>query len=109
MKDVVCTTFSVGWFGEVKQGRRTIKILCFVTGETVNLYVRPLEGITVVVDLDDLEIVEYEDRLVVPVPAAAGTDYRALKQRPPFGPQAVPVMVVQPEGTGFQIDGHMIR
>ncbi|KAJ6791510.1 primary amine oxidase 1-like [Iris pallida] len=109
MKDVVCGTFSVGWFGEAEQGGRAIKVQCFLTGETVNLYMRPLEGITVVVDLEAMAIVKYEDRLVVPVPKAAGTDYRASKQKPPFGPQPKPVMVVQPEGKGFEIDGHMIR
>nr|CAD1840463.1 unnamed protein product [Ananas comosus var. bracteatus] len=109
MKDVVCTTFSVGWFGEEKQGRRLLKILCFLAGETVNFYMRPLEGITIVVDLDVMEIVEYEDRVQVPVPKAKGTDYRAAKQRPPFGPRTKPGLVLQPEGSGIDVDGHMIR
>lgn len=109
IKDVVCSTFTVGWFGEAKQGKRTIKILCFLAGETVNFYVTPLEGITVVVDLDAMEIVEYKDRLAVPVPKSAGTDYRWSKQKPPFAPQAKPVTPVQPEGKGFEIEGHMVR
>ncbi|XP_010935528.1 amine oxidase [copper-containing] alpha 2, peroxisomal-like [Elaeis guineensis] len=109
LKDVVCTTFSVGWFGEVKQGKRLLKILCFMEGDTVNFYARPLEGITVVVDLDAMEIVEYEDRFSVPVPKSVGTDYRASKQKPPFGPKTKPGVVVQPEGKGFEIDGHTIR
>lgn len=70
---------------------------------------RPLEGITVVVDLDAMEIEDYKDRFVVPVPKSAGTDYRASRQKSPFGPQARSVGVVQPEGKGFEIDGHMIR
>ncbi|KAH7661776.1 Copper amine oxidase protein [Dioscorea alata] len=107
--EVVCTTFSVGWFGEVKKSKRLLKILCFATGDTVNLYVRPLEGITIVVDLDLMEIVDYTDRFVVPVPVAGGTDYRSKKQKPPFGPRGKPVTVVQPEGKGFSIDGHSIR
>nr|CAD1840454.1 unnamed protein product [Ananas comosus var. bracteatus] len=107
MKDVVCTTFSAGWFGEEKQGRRLLKILCFLAGETVNFYMRPLEGITIVVDLDVMEIVEYEDRVQVPVPKAKGTDYRAAKQRPPFGPRTKPGLVLQPEGSGIDVDGHV--
>lgn len=109
MKDVVCSTFSVGWFGEKEQGKRLLKLLCFLTGDTVNFYARPLEGITLVVDLDAMEIVEYEDRFIVPVPKSVGTDYRASKQKPPFGPKTKPGVVVQPEGKGFQIDGHTIR
>ncbi|CAL9108445.1 unnamed protein product [Musa acuminata var. zebrina] len=108
-EDVLCTTFSVGWFGERKQGRRLLKIQCFLTGETVNFYARPLEGVTVVVDLDAMEIVEYEDRMVVPVPGSTGTDYRAAKQKPPLGPRTKPGIIVQPEGKGFEVDGHMIR
>ncbi|KAJ8491006.1 hypothetical protein OPV22_012727 [Ensete ventricosum] len=108
-EDVVCTTFSVGWFGERKQGRRLLKILCFLTGDTVNFYARPLEGVTVVVDLDAMEIVEYEDRMVVPVPGSTGTDYRAAKQKPPLGPRTKPGIIVQPEGKGFEVDGHTIR
>ncbi|RRT60729.1 hypothetical protein B296_00021457 [Ensete ventricosum] len=109
LEDVLCTPLSVGWFGEEKQGRRRVKIACYLTGDTVNFYARPLEGVTVVVDLDALAIVEYEDRVVVPVPESAGTDYRAAMQRPPFGPQTKPGAVVQPEGKGFEVDGHMIR
>ncbi|KAJ0982682.1 hypothetical protein J5N97_010937 [Dioscorea zingiberensis] len=109
LSEVVCTTFSVGWFGEVeKTTKRVLKILCFLTGDTVNLYMRPVEGITIVVDLDVMEIVDYKDRLVVPVPVAGGTDYRSSKQRPPFGPRGKPVEVVQPEGKGVAIDGHSI-
>ncbi|WOL15213.1 hypothetical protein Cni_G23994 [Canna indica] len=109
LADVLCTTFSVGWFGAAETARRLLKVQCFLAGDTVNYYMRPLEGVTLVVDLDAMEIVEYEDRVEVPVPRAAGTDYRAKKQRPPFGPETKPGIAVQPEGKGFEIDGHMIR
>ena len=109
LEDVTCTTFPVGWFGVARHGRRLIKIVCFATGDTVNIYARPLEGITMVVDLDSMEIAEYTDRMAEPVPGSAGTDYRWSKQRPPYGPRANPVTVVQPEGKGFEIKGHRIR
>ncbi|XP_010923394.3 primary amine oxidase 1 [Elaeis guineensis] len=108
LKEVVCLASTVGWFGEGRQGRRLVNLLCFVTGDTVNLYTRPLEGVTILVDLDAMEIVAYKDRKVVPVPKAAGTDYRASKQEPPFGPQTKPGVVVQPQGKGFTIDGHIV-
>lgn len=98
MKDALCTTYTVGWFGKVKQGKRLIKILCFLAGDTVNFYVRPLEGISVVVDLEAMEIVEYKDRVMVPVPDSAGTDYRASMQKPPFVPQAKSVTVCSAGG-----------
>ncbi|KAG0473749.1 hypothetical protein HPP92_015606 [Vanilla planifolia] len=108
LRDVVCGTFAIGWFGE-KQDKRLVKMQCFVTGETVNLYMRPIEGITIVADMEAVEIVEYEDRVVIPVPAAAGTEYRASRQLPPYGPRGKPVVVTQPEEKGFNFEGNVVR
>lgn len=108
LAEVVCETFSVGWFGEKNQGPRILKILCFYLGGTTNLYARPLEGITIVVDLDKMEIAKYTDRFSVPLPKAEGTDMRASKQKPPYGPQSKPITVVMPDGRGFKIDGHTV-
>ncbi|XP_059446820.1 amine oxidase [copper-containing] alpha 2, peroxisomal-like [Corylus avellana] len=106
--DVVCSTYSIGWFGEVKS-KRVLKLLCFYKEGTVNLYLRPLEGITLVVDLDEMKIVEYFDRFIIPVPKAEGTEYQASKQKPPFGPRLNGAAFVQPNGSGFKIDGHTVR
>ena len=110
LSDVVCSTFSVGWFGEEKS-RRLLKILCFYTDGTVNLYMRPIEGVSIVVDLDEMKIIEYHDRSTVPVPVpeAEGTEYRLSKQKPPFGPHLHGVSAMQPDGPGFKINGHNIR
>ncbi|TKY51144.1 Primary amine oxidase [Spatholobus suberectus] len=107
ISQVVCSTFSVGWFGEIKS-KRTLKLQCFYTQGSSNLYARPLEGITVVVDLDERKIVEYFDRVNIPVPKAEGTEYVATKQKPPFGPTLKGAAFVQPNGPGFKINGHSI-
>ncbi|KAJ4956224.1 hypothetical protein NE237_013007 [Protea cynaroides] len=111
LSEVVCETYSVGWFGEMnmKKQRRLVKVLCNYLDGTVNLYARPLEGITVVVDLDTMNITDYEDRITVPVPKAEGTDYRSSQQKPPFGPNAGRTTIVQPDGPGFNITGHTVR
>lgn len=110
LREVACSTFGVGWFAErAYEGRRAMKLQCFVAGGTVNVYMRPLEGITIVVDLEAMEIVDYKDRFVVPVPAAAGTDYRASVQMPPYGPRGNRVVVAQPEGKGFTIQRNLVR
>ncbi|MGV7994865.1 hypothetical protein PJP12_29795, partial [Mycobacterium kansasii] len=70
---------------------------------------RPLEGITLIVDYDAMEITEYSDRLRIPVPKADGTDYRASVQKPPFPPESKYITVVQPDGRSFEINGHMVR
>ncbi|KAM5569370.1 amine oxidase [copper-containing] alpha 2, peroxisomal-like [Rosa sericea] len=107
LSEVVCSTFSVGWFGE-EHNKRVIKILCYYIEGTPNLYMRPLEGISLVVDLDELKIAEYYDRDRIPVPKAQGTEYRLSKQKPPFGPKFNGFTIVQPDGPGFKIDGHTI-
>jgi len=105
---VVCSVSSVGWYGEIKS-RRTLKLQCFYSQGSSNLFARPLEGITVVADLDQRKIVEYFDRFNIPVPKAEGTEFVASKQKPPFGPTLTGAAFVQPNGPGFKIDGHSIR
>ncbi|CAN6197629.1 unnamed protein product [Urochloa humidicola] len=114
MGDMNCGVLSMGWFGggsPENGGSRLTKMQCYVLGTaTVNLYARPLEGVTLVVDLDKMAIVGYRDRVVLPVPKAEGTDYRADKVGPPFtGPVTAPGVVVQPEGSGVHIDGRVVR
>ena len=108
LSEVVCSTYTIRWFGELKS-KRVLKLLCFYIYGTVNLYVRQVEGITLVVDLDEMKIVEYNDRLLVPMPKAEGTKYRESKQKPPFGPRLNGAALVQPDGLGFKIDGHTVR
>ncbi|XP_042052097.1 primary amine oxidase-like [Salvia splendens] len=74
MEELVCMSFSVGWFGEEKS-RRMVRVMCYYLDGTVNMYMRPVEGITVAVDLDRMEIIGFRDRVVLPVPKAQGTDY----------------------------------
>jgi len=110
MDDALCAVFPVGWFGGAGTAKRVAKMLCFVAGPTANFYARPIEGVTMVVDLDAMAIVGYRDRVTYPVPKAEGTDYRAGKTGPPLpGLQPAPGVAVQPEGRGFHIDGHVVR
>eukprot|EP00258_Populus_trichocarpa_P009350 XP_002315777.3 primary amine oxidase [Populus trichocarpa] len=106
---VVCSTFTVGWFGGVERTKRVVKVQCFYNKGTVNLYLRPIEGIQIVVDLDKMKIVEYSDTFKIAVPKAEGTDYRFSKQKPPFGPRINGAAIMQTNGPGFEIDGHTIR
>nr|QPD99060.1 copper amine oxidase II [Morus alba] len=105
MSQVYCSSFTAGWYGE-KKAERVIKIQCFYTNGTANLYVRPLEGILLVVNLDEMKIVEYHDRLRIPLPKAEGTEFRASRLRRPFGPWLNGVAVAHEPG--FEMDGHTI-
>ncbi|KAJ9154313.1 hypothetical protein P3X46_027664 [Hevea brasiliensis] len=74
--------------------------------DNVNMCLLPIEGIKIIVDLEEIKIVDYNDRVKVPVPKSEGTDYRLSKQKPPYDPRINRAAIVQPDGPGFQIDGH---
>ncbi|WCJ23743.1 Copper amine oxidase family protein [Euphorbia peplus] len=109
VEEVVCSSYTVGWFGERERQKRIVKLICHYAEGTVNYFVRPIEGISVTVDLDEMKIVGYRDRQVVSVPKAEGTDYRESKQEPPFPPRLKGVSMVQCDGPNFEINGNTIR
>ncbi|KAI3839173.1 hypothetical protein MKX03_032803 [Papaver bracteatum] len=110
ISEVVCASFTVGWFGEKKKNvKRNTKILCFYLDGTVNLYARPIEGVTIVVNLDVMKVTEYTDRLTVTMPKAEGTEYRKAKLKLPLlGQRSKGITSIQDE-RGFDIDGHSVR
>lgn len=105
LDEVVCMSFTVGWFGEEKS-RRMVKVMCYYLDGTVNMYMRPIEGVTVAVDLDRMEIIGFRDRAVVPVPKGEGTDYTESSKQSEVVEDA---SVVQEHGHGFTFDGHVLR
>ncbi|CAM0907751.1 unnamed protein product [Alopecurus aequalis] len=122
LADVACLPISPGWYGPVEDaGRRLIKSQCFSTEGTANFYMRPIEGLTVLIDMDTREVVHVSDRGAgIPIPAAKNTDYRAAAAEDdaaagkdnPFGYQTVraPSIEPAPEGPGFEVeDGHTVR
>ncbi|XP_075487542.1 amine oxidase [copper-containing] alpha 2, peroxisomal-like [Primulina tabacum] len=109
LEEVVLSTFTVGWFGEEKSSR-LVKVMCYYMDGTINLYMRPIEGITVTVDLDDMKIVGFRDRVMVPVPKAEGTDYRESVQRKSSSDSNVKSMAGEKQvGPGFTLDGYIVR
>ena len=108
LSEVVCSTFTIGWFGELKS-KRVLKVLCFYVDGPMNLYVRPVEGITLVVDIDEMKIVEYYDMFIVPVPKAEEIEYKESKLEPPFVPRLNGATLVNLDGLGFKIHGHTVR
>ncbi|KAJ7954894.1 Amine oxidase [Quillaja saponaria] len=109
LSNITCSSYTVGWFGDLNKSNRNLKFQCYYANETPNLFVRPLEGITITVDLNEMKIVEYFDKSNnIPVPKAQDTEYRASNQKPPFGPILNGFGIKQPDGPGFKIDGHVI-
>ncbi|XP_006354449.1 primary amine oxidase-like [Solanum tuberosum] len=104
LKEVVCQGFAVGWYGEKRKStNRMVKVMCYYLDGTVNLYMRPIEGITITVLLDQMTIASYIDRLIVPVPKANGTDYMGSKRRR-SSHESNSIKIVQPDGPSFTLD-----
>ncbi|KAJ6719192.1 COPPER AMINE OXIDASE [Salix purpurea] len=97
---VSCVPFTVGWYGQ-NVTKRALRIACFYRGRSVNVFARPIEGISMLVDVDSMQITMYTDRLKAPLPKAEGTDFRSKKQ-----PQSIAYNV---SDSGFAVDGHRVR
>ncbi|XP_019180705.1 PREDICTED: primary amine oxidase-like isoform X2 [Ipomoea nil] len=105
LEEVLCESFTAGWFGETRESKRVVKVMCYYLDGTLNFFMRPIEGIVVTVDLDVMKIVGYLDRMMVPVPKAEGTDYT----KPLYDSHINGFRMIQPEGPSFSIDGQEVR
>lgn len=108
ISEVICSTQTIGWYGEEKT-KRELKVQCYYLDGTVNMYLRPIEGISMSADLEKMKIYKYIDRAVHPLPKAEGTDYQASKITPPFGPHFNAAPPTPPGQKGFKMDGNVIR
>lgn len=113
LKDLACLPISTGWYGKKEEKRRLIKIQCYSMEETTNFYMRPIEGLTVIVDMDSNQVLEISDNgSDIPIPQATNTEYRFSAQKnihhkiKPINP----ISIEQPKGPSFTVEnGHMIK
>jgi primary-amine oxidase len=98
-----------GNFGIASEaGRRLVRCVSYVrTHAADNGYARPVEGLVAVVDLATAEVIELVDREVVPVPEAAGNYDPASVGEQRSGLR--PLVITQPEGPSFEVEGSEIR
>ncbi|KGN48007.1 primary amine oxidase [Cucumis sativus] len=109
ISDVVGSAFSIGWYGEAQsETKRIVKVLFFYKESTVNVWLRPIEGIETTVDLDDMVLTELKDIHVSVMPKSEGTEYQASTMRPPFLAETKPILVNQPHGPSFVVRGHTV-
>ncbi|XP_068650434.1 amine oxidase [copper-containing] gamma 2-like [Aristolochia californica] len=112
---VECVPLPAGWYGRYEEGRRLVKVQCFSREDTGNYYMRPIEGITAVVDIDAKKVVELTDHGVgIPIPKAQNTDYRyAAQTKTSSSPEMLPVNPIsmeQPKGRSFIVEeGHRVK
>ncbi|KAL6004864.1 Amine oxidase [copper-containing] gamma 1 [Asimina triloba] len=110
--DVSCIPLPSGWFGPREEGRRLVKVQCFSSAGTCNFYMSPIEGVTVVVDVDRAKVVEIINAGDgIPIPTSRNTDYQYSNQmnKPPQMLPLNPISIEQPNGPSFRIrDGHLV-
>lgn len=100
LSQVSCVPFTVGWYGQ-NVTKRALRIACFYRGGSVNVFARPIEGVSMLVDVDSMQITMYTDRFKAPLPKAEGTDFRSKKQ-----PQSIASNV---SDSGFTVHGHRVK
>jgi primary-amine oxidase len=101
--------WSAGNYGAPEeQNIRLSRALCWVRSEKGdNGYARPIEGLLVLVDLNEMKVVRVDDNGVVPLPPTPGNysqDY--IKE---FRQDLKSIEINQPEGASFKVDGHAVE
>ena len=105
---VFCAPLAAGYFGDrAEEGRRLLRVTCFDTAGTSNVWARPIEGLLAVVDLDANKVVRLIDTGPVPVSREPGrfdeASQRALR------PALKPVVNEAPAGPNFALDGNTVH
>ncbi len=106
---VMVDIWSAGNYGsEEDRTRRLARPLCFLRSDaTDNGYVRPIEGLRPVVDLNTMEVVRVEEYGHWPLPPGAANYFA---DRVPNQRQDIQALeITQPEGPSFEVQGYQVR
>ncbi|KAF8032880.1 hypothetical protein BT93_D1689 [Corymbia citriodora subsp. variegata] len=113
LADLACLPISGGWYGPAEESRRLIKVQCYSSKDTANFYMRPIEGLTVLLDLDTKRVVEITDKgRDIPIPKAGDTDYRFSQFDKNQQAYRIinPISIEQPKGPSFTVeDEHLVK
>src|SRR3954454_9299203 len=98
-----------GAFGyDCEEGRRISRCLSFLRDDkTDNGYARPIEGIIVHFDNGRNEVIEVIDHGVVPLPPNRASYY--AEDQPRLRTDLKPIVITQPEGPSFTVDGNLVQ
>ncbi|KAF3783634.1 Primary amine oxidase [Nymphaea thermarum] len=98
--DLARLPLSAVWYGREEAGKRVIRAQCYSAKDAANFCMRPIEGLTALVDLDTMRTLWAE-----------GTNYRAGTQRDSGRNRKLnPISLEQPKGLSFKVvDGHQVK
>nr|PNR49677.1 hypothetical protein PHYPA_011573 [Physcomitrium patens] len=95
--------------------RRLARPLVFCRTESdcplENGYARPVEGIHVLVDMQKMQVIEFEDRYLVPLPPPDPLrNYTPASSRRGVDRSDVkPLLISQPQGPSFRVNGYAVE
>jgi primary-amine oxidase len=108
-KLVMVDIWSAGYYGNAEErGMRLARPLCFVRSDpTDNGYVRPIEGIRPVVDLNAMKVLRIEEYGHWALPPQEGNYSSGRVHNTRNGIK--PLAITQPEGPSFTTDGNQVK
>lgn len=106
---VTIDPWSAGNYGDpLETSNRIIRALVWVRSEEGdNQYAHPVDGVMVIIDLNDMKVLRIEDEGVIPVPRTMNN--YATKYRTNTRTDINPLDIVQSDGPSFTVDGDRIR
>lgn len=107
-EDVFCLPLTAGSYpGTPSEGKRIMKVPCYVNPTGSNFYAKPIEGLFATVDLESNEVLEVVDEAVFPVPEDAWgyTDAELTERFGELRPEINAAELRQEGGPNFTIDG----
>ncbi|XP_023910729.1 amine oxidase [copper-containing] zeta, peroxisomal isoform X1 [Quercus suber] len=113
---VMVDAWCVGYHSDADApSHRLAKPLIFCRTESdcpmENGYARPVDGIHVLVDMQNMVLIEFEDRKLVPLPPADPLrNYTPGETRGGVDRSDVkPLQIIQPEGPSFRVNGNFVQ
>ncbi|KAM1080710.1 hypothetical protein ACFX1X_015589 [Malus domestica] len=113
---VMVDAWCVGYHSEADApSQRLAKPLIFCRTESdcpmENGYARPVEGIYILVDMQNMVVIKFEDRKLVPLPPADPLrNYTPGETRGGVDRSDVkPLQIIQPEGPSFRVNGYFVE
>jgi primary-amine oxidase len=86
---------------------RLLRGLSYFKGDAANYYARPIEGVVAIVNMNTRKVVDLTDTGIVPLtPRGQDFDEKSigkLREKPK------PLLITQPEGVSYQMNGQEIR
>lgn len=107
--DMTCAPLPSGWFGPKEESRRLMKVQCYSHKDTINFFMKPVEGLTVLVDIDSNETLHiWGIDQKIPMNRDVDTDFRYDVQKEKKKPSSCklnPIFMSQPNGPNFEVIG----